>query len=318
MLQYPDGPHNQARILESNLIHFTLPKHAHTYGYMLPEIAAKMPWTPFFQIHRRSVHAAPPTPPPNPLSHVSAAIAEVLATARKNGTFELLNGWRDELYPIVGAEGDLTIERAGAALFGIVTMGVHMTAYTRTEEGLRIWVPRRAATKQTYPGMLDNTVAGGISAGETPFNSLVREASEEASLPEEMVRKGAKACGTVSYFHIRDKRAGGETGLLQPEVQYVYDLEVGSEVVLKPSDDEVQEFYLWTVERVQEALAAGEFKPNCAVVLLDFFVRHGILTAENERDYAEIVARLHRKLPFPTARGRDVPPKGAGHLEWAS
>ena len=89
-------------------------------------------------------------------------------------------------------------------------------------------------------------------------------------------------------------------GLLQPECQYVYDLEVEPGLKPKPNDDEVQGFYLWSVEEVKRHLVMGEFKPNCALVLLDFFVRHGILTAENEKNYIEIVARLHRKLPFPT------------------
>jgi len=120
-------------------------------------------------------------------------------------------------------------------------------------------------------------------------------------LPEDLVRKGAKAAGTVTYFYIRDERAGGETGLLQPECQYVYDLEVEEDVTPRPGDNEVEDFYLWTVEETQAALAKAEFKPNCALVLLDFFIRHGILTQANERDYIEIVARLHRRLEFPTA-----------------
>lgn len=175
-----------------------------------------------------------------------------------------------------------------------------MTVYVRAPDGgLKIWVPRRAPSKQTYPNMLDNSVAGGIAIGETPFTALVREAAEEASLPASLIRASARACGTVSYFHVRDGRAGGETGLLQPEVQYVYELEVGEEVELKPADGEVSEFYLWGVEEVQGALGRGEFKPNCAVVLVDFLVKHGVLTAENEEDYLEIVARLNRRLPLP-------------------
>jgi len=128
---------------------------------------------------------------------------------------------------------------------------------------------------------------------------MVREANEEASLPETLVRERTKAVGAVTYFHIRDERAGGETNLLQPEIQYVYDLELPEDVVPKPSDDEVEEFYLWDVGKVKEALRDGEFKPNCACVLLDFFVRHGILTQGNERDYLEIVGRLHRRMEFP-------------------
>lgn len=146
--------------------------------------------------------------------------------------------------------------------------------------------------------MLDNTVAGGIATGELPLNCIVREASEEASLPAHIVRKHIKAAGTVTYIHVRDERAGGETGLLQPECQFVYDLDLtdAGDVQLKPSDDEVEGFELMGVEEVQEAMAEGRLKPNCALVLLDFFVRHGVLTPEGERDYMEVCSRLHRDL----------------------
>jgi len=174
-----------------------------------------------------------------------------------------------------------------------------MTAFVRDGQSMRIWAPKRAETKQTYPGMKDNTVAGGLSTGEQPFNCLIREAQEEASLPEDVVRT-AKAVGTLTYFHVRDARAGGETGLCQPEVQYLYDLELPSDIVPRPGDNEAVDFQLLTVEETREAMAKGEFKPNCALVLLEFFIRHGITTAENEPDYIEIVSRLHRRLEFPT------------------
>ncbi|KAF2488115.1 NUDIX hydrolase domain-like protein [Neohortaea acidophila] len=237
-------------------------------------------------------------------------VAATTQAMKATGHFAVLKGWRNELYPVYGPNRELlfSIERSASALFGIVTYGVHLTAYTKRKqdgegqdetEGMRIWVPRRAATKSTYGGMLDNTVAGGMATGETPFECLVREADEEASLPEAVVRKGVKAVGTVTYFHIRDHRAGGETKLLQPECQYVYDLELAEDVVPKPGDDEVEAFELKTLEEVKQALRDGEFKPNCALVLLDFFIRHGFLT-EDDTGFIEIVARLHRRLDFPT------------------
>ena len=236
---------------------------------------------------------------------------------RETSHFEVLSRWRNELYPVYGPDRDdgddggsdsndnkllFEIERSAAPLFGIVTYGVHMTGFVRSfdNKSIKIWVPRRAKEKQTYGGMLDNTVAGGISSGETPFASLIREAAEEASMPEELVRQRAKPCGTVSYFSIRDERAGGEAGLLQPEIQYVYDIELPHDFVPTPSDGEVQDFDLWGIDKIKIAMAAGEFKPNCALVMLDFFVRHGILTPVDEKDYLKIVPRLHRRLEFPT------------------
>ena len=236
----------------------------------------------------------------------SAAIAATCAYWRKNKTFEVLAGWRDELYTIYDdkLEGGIVfdVERSASCLFGVTTYGVHMTAYTKVEGasyGIKIWVPRRAKTKSTYGGMLDNTVAGGIASGEEPFECLVREADEEASLPEKLVRDRAKKCGTITYLHIREKRAGGESGMVQPECQHVYDLELPQEVVPKPNDSEVECFYLWSVEEVQEAMGRGEFKLNCALLILDFFVRWGILNEENENDFKEIKRRLHRELEFP-------------------
>lgn len=265
----------------------------------------KMPWGDGWDVNRQTKCVTPKLP--EAFQNQSALIRRTLDEARKREIFKVLKGWRNELYLITGNrsqhEQTVTMERAGSALFGINSYGVHMTVYVQTEQGMKIWVPRRAKTKSTYGGMLDNTVAGGISNGEQPFECIVREAAEEASLPEDLVRANAKACGTVSYVHIRDFRAqpGAETGLFQPECQHVYDMEVSPEIIPKPCDNEVEDFYLWTVEEVQKALVAGKFKPNCAAVLMDFFIRHGILTAENEKDYVEIVSRLHRKLPFPTS-----------------
>ena len=232
----------------------------------------------------------------------SAAVMNTLLAMKSTGHFKVLDKWRDELYPVYGKNKELlfNVERCASPLFGIVTYGVHLNAYTYKEGQLKIWTPRRARTKQTYGGLLDNAVAGGIASGESPWESLVRECGEEASLPEELVRSKAKAAGTVSYYYVRGEAAGGETGLLQPEVQYVYDLELPEDVIPKPGDDEVEDFYLWGVEEVKAAMAKREFKPNCALVVLDFFIRHGILTPGTEKDFIEIGARLHRRLEFPT------------------
>lgn len=141
-----------------------------------------------------------------------------------------------------------------------------MTAYTvGPDANISIWTPRRNPAKETYAGLLDNTVAGGIPAGLGVLETLVKESAEEASLPEALVRAKARPVGSVSYFYLRHKSAGGEEGLLQPEVEYCYDMEVDADVVPAPGDDEVQEFNLWDVARVQDEMALGGFKPNCAI-----------------------------------------------------
>jgi 8-oxo-dGTP pyrophosphatase MutT (NUDIX family) len=223
---------------------------------------------------------------------------------RLHKEFQVLSGWRNELYPVYGPRNELlySVERSASPLFGILTYGVHMTAFVRSKgssHGIKVWIPRRAAGKQTYGGMLDNTVAGGMATGEQPLDCLIREAEEEASLPRDLVEKSATSHGNVTYIYIRSAQATGETGLIQPECQYVYDLELPADITPKPNDSEVEEFYLWTVEEVQEHMAQGEFKPNCALLVLDFFIRWGILTSENEKDFEVIGRRIHRNLEFP-------------------
>jgi 8-oxo-dGTP pyrophosphatase MutT (NUDIX family) len=82
------------------------------------------------------------------------------------------------------------------------------------------------------------------------LDTLVKEADEEASLPADFVRANAVAAGAVSYFYVRETSAGGEEGLLQPEVQYVYDLPLPEDVIPKPNDDEVEAFTLMPLYEV--------------------------------------------------------------------
>ncbi|BFZ62625.1 hypothetical protein YB2330_003726 [Saitoella coloradoensis] len=233
----------------------------------------------------------------------SEALKRTVEKWRDAQRFAILKGWRNELYPCYAGPKNVVfvMERSACCLFGLVTYGIHMNGYIPATDSapLRMWVPRRSPHKQTYGGMLDNTVAGGISYPMTPYDTLVKEAEEEASLPAELVKKNAKAAGVSTYFYISCSKQGGEGGWLQPEVQYIYDMVIPEGTVPKPNDNEVESFELLTVEEVKKALATGEFKPNCALVMIDFFVRHGILTVDNEPNFIEICARLHRTLEFP-------------------
>lgn len=57
-----------------------------------------------------------------------------------------------------------------------------------------------------------------MAAGEGPFECVVREAEEEASLEMSFVRENAKAVGCVSYVGLNDRGGGGEMGLIAPDV----------------------------------------------------------------------------------------------------
>lgn len=61
---------------------------------------------------------------------------------------------------------------------------------------------------------------------------------------------------------------------------YCYDLELPADFIPKPVDGEVERFDLRPVEWVVEKVVEGtEYKPNCNLVLIDFFVRYEHLRA---------------------------------------
>lgn len=297
--------HNYLQTVDSLWL-FYLPDDPDPHGFLTDSVVARMPWTPSFRLSttpKKEVHLLKKDDAQDWHQSCNDAIQDLIDRAREKRVFSRLGKKTTEQFPIVGARFDIGIERAAFSLFGIIGRGAHMTVYVRTSDahnGIRCWIPRRSAHKATYPGMLDQAVAGGVARGETPLACLAREAEEEAAsaLSAQRVRTHAVAAGTVSWFNVSDEKAGGERGLMNPGVLYVYDLEVGPEVVFAPVEGDIDAFSLMDVQQVQTALRRGEFKPSCAMVMLDFLIRHGVITAENEPDYQEIVSRLHRRLPF--------------------
>ncbi|CCH42559.1 Nudix hydrolase [Wickerhamomyces ciferrii] len=217
-----------------------------------------------------------------------------------------IKGWRNELFIIhyPAHEPYVYLERAFSPLLGIVMYGIHANCYIPKELSstgeIQFWIPRRSKTKSTHPGMLDNTVGGGLGHPFGVFDTLIKESEEEAGLERSFVKKNAKAVGTVSYT-LCDKQFnyGYELGLIQPEVQYIYDIPCDESIVPKPNDNEVECFHLMSFEEVWTNLLDEQFKPSCALVIIDFLTRHGFVNSENEPDYVEILAKLHRLPPFP-------------------
>lgn len=232
-------------------------------------------------------------------------LEETLIFERDKGTFDVLKRWTGERFPIYGPERELVadIQRSAAGLFGIVTYGVQLIAYCEDERGISIWAARRAANKALYPNKLGVTVGGSLPAKETPFECLVRESQEEASLPASLITESAKAVGILSYVTASDKQSvkGSEPGLIRAEVQYIYDMKVGPDIKPTPFDQEASDISLYTIGEIQKALDDGEFTPANACLMLDFFIRHGLVTYENEVNYVRILQRLRRPLGIHTA-----------------
>jgi 8-oxo-dGTP pyrophosphatase MutT (NUDIX family) len=233
------------------------------------------------------------------------ALEKTLQAERAKGTFRVLKKWTGERFPIYGPGRELILdfERSAASLLGVVTYGAQLIVYREGPGGLSLWLARRAAIKVLYHNRLGVTVGGSLPAGGTPFECVVRESYEEAGLDADLIKQHAKAAGTISYVTASETKttSGGEAGLIRAEIQYIYHLKVGPDVVPKPYDMEASDISLYSIDETKKALDDGEFTPANACLILDFFIRHGLTTYENEENYNQIITRLHRPLGIQTA-----------------
>jgi 8-oxo-dGTP pyrophosphatase MutT (NUDIX family) len=216
----------------------------------------------------------------------SAALAQTNATLRVHG---LVPGWRDEIYG-VGTSADepplARIERAAARVWGTLTFGAHLNGYVRAPGGAitHLWIARRAWTKPTDPGKLDNLVAGGVPLGQTPFRALVRECWEESGLPEGTARRATP--GRVVHL-LRDVPEG-----VQNEQVYVYDLELPRGLAPHNVDGEVAEHRLMPLDEVVALLGSEEMTTDAALVTLDFLLRRHLLPAPLHEAWGEAARAL--------------------------
>lgn len=217
------------------------------------------------------------------------AALETLATAlAKRGHFRL----RGEAFDVRATpDGPVLarLDRGALPAFGVISQGVHVNGFVRRPGGLHLWVGWRSATKPVAPGQMDHIVAGGIPAGLSPAECLVKEAAEEASLPAEIAAR-AVPVGRVSYV------MANEEGLRR-DVLHCYDLELPEGVIPRPQDDEVERFELIPAEAMLRTVReGGPVKFNVNLVLADFFLRHGMLQALTPAEAARLRAGLDQVL----------------------
>ena len=199
---------------------------------------------------------------------------------------------RGEDYRVVarwGAPILMAIDRAVVPALGIRAFGIHVNGLVRRDDGVHLWIGKRAADRPIEPGKLDNIVAGGQPAHLSLSQNLVKEADEEAGLPPDLALR-AKPVGALTYCM--------EEGVgLKRDTLFLYDLELPESVAVRPHDGEMESFALMPLLEVIARLKGGfDFKFNVALVLIDFLIRHGVVTPETEPDYLDLVTGLHTAL----------------------
>jgi len=196
----------------------------------------------------------------------------------------------DEPYPVKGHNNEVffVIDRALVPFMGFRSFGQHINGYVNRPGGLHLWIGTRACDRRIFPGMLDNMVAGGLPHGLSLQENLVKECHEEAGMPEKLALQ-AKPVSAITYNAISEKG-------YKPDTLYCYDIELSEEFTPENTDGEVEKFELLRVtDVISKVRQGGLFKPNCNLVLIDFFARHGLLDAQ-EPEFLEIQQGLH--VPF--------------------
>lgn len=227
------------------------------------------------------------------------------------------SGFHAVLTPREDIQG-IRMPSAARGIFGIMTAGVHLNAYTSvgdSEDVHRIWVAQRSQLA-TYPGLLDQIVAGGMDPadGVDPANTLQHEAEEEAiwmrkgcdqALPQpNLIDESSKdLIGEVQdagriFFCLRKDASAGvrEENHVEPGVRFCFDLKIKEGVVPVPNPNEkaIGSFRLLSVGEVVASLEAREWKGNSGLVMLDFLLRKGLV----DDNRCAMIRDLKKKPPL--------------------
>lgn len=200
-----------------------------------------------------------------------------------------ITNWRDEAYGIYYPNEDLqealfTIERGVAPLLGFRVFGVHINGFVTPNSGdliEKMWIAKRSKLKLIEPHKLDNLAAGGLSFGESPLETAIREAMEEANIPKALT-KSLSFAGPLSYLAEFNKT-------IRNECIFIFDLPLPQDFSPTINDGEVEAFYCLPPSKVERSLLDGElFKPNSGIVTLHFMLRHQLTHFKpNETQYLQ-------------------------------
>jgi isopentenyldiphosphate isomerase len=224
------------------------------------------------------------------------AVMTVMEKLRSEG---VINGWRDELYPLSSSfysEPLLLVERAAAPFLGIKQYGVHINGIVKNENGENdMWMARRSKTKSKYPGMLDQVVAGGQPHGYGLTENVIKECMEEAGIPEDMAVQGLQAAGVVSYEDFEEHPSDLVDGIFQTVILFNYDLHLPKDFIPIPMDGEVDHFFKWTMKDVLESMHPNyhdPIKPNCYLCIIDYLLRNGLGVSMETKGYLDVFHEL--------------------------
>ena len=160
-----------------------------------------------------------------------------------------------EKFPIVDEEGRVI----GAATRGECHSGskllhpvVHLHVFNSRGE---VYLQKRPEWKDIQPGMWDTSVGGNIDYGETPEQALVREVGEELGITDFVP-------GRVGKYVFESRR--------ERELVYVHRTIYDGPV--RPSAEELDGGWFWSMDEIRAAIGQQVFTPNFESEFQRFFL----------------------------------------------
>lgn len=145
----------------------------------------------------------------------------------------------------------------------------------------RYWAAKRGKIVEGAPGMMDIMVAGAVRHDQTLEEAVLDEGHAEAGVAPECLAKIRPVQELELFYHT-------DSGFLMNETFYIYEYDTKGEFVPHTNLPlEVEGFQEYSFQDIMIAVQhGGIFKGQINLVLVDFLMRHGLLTSDHA-DYAE-------------------------------
>lgn len=249
------------------------------FGWVRHGLAEELRRFPeIFRVEAEQIGLATALVPPR--ADATARTEQIGAVVAQLAADGLIPKLRGEFYAgieTLGSPPVFDIDRAATTSFGIVNSGFHLNGVVRDgvqgDDGM--WVAQRAFDKSTFPGKLDNLVAGGHPSGLTPQENVLKECAEEAGMPEALART-ARPVSVLSYtMEVPDG--------LRRHAMLAYDIDLDTGFTPVPVDGEVHGFELYPAHEVARIVRTEleAFKYNCNLIVIDWLIRTGRLGPEH-------------------------------------
>lgn len=151
----------------------------------------------------------------------------------------------DEYFPIVDKNG-LVIGKETRKYCHSGSFLLHPVVHLHIFDSKgRLYLQKRAITKDIQPGKWDTSVGGHVDYGETINESLIREVREELNIVDFNVQK------MFSY-----------TFRSTIEYELVNSFYIIYEGLIEPDPTEICEGRFWTIEEIESKLGMSIFTPN--------------------------------------------------------